>query len=187
MVVNGEERTGVTTMLIEEELDSGPILMQRETSIGKKETAPQLMLRLADMGADLLGETLKKFDEITPQQQQSAEATFAPILKRPDGLIDWGKSAADIERGVRGFQPWPNAYTHDKSQRLIVWKAEPVTIEDSHALEGEIVVAHGDELNVKCGEQTTLRLIEVQPEAKRRMSVRDYLNGTHHKAGDRFE
>lgn len=186
-IVNGEEKTGVTTMLIEEELDSGPILLQRETPIGRKEPAPELMLRLADMGADLLGETLKKFDEITPQQQQSSEATFAPILKRTDGLIGWSKSAAVIERSVRGFQPWPNAYTHDKSQRLIVLKAEPATIENNNAGEGEIVFAQGDELIVKCGEQTALRLIEVQPEAKRRMSVRDYLNGTHHKAGDRFE
>lgn len=185
-IVNGEEKTGVTTMLIEEELDSGPILLQRETPIGEKETAPELMLRLADMGAELLGETLKKFDDITPQQQQSG-ATFAPILKRTDGLIDWSKNAAEIERGVRGFQPWPNAYTHDKSQRLIVFKAEPATIENNNADAGEILVAHGDELLVKCDKQTALRLIEVQPEAKRRMSVRDYLNGTHHKAGDSFE
>ena len=186
-IVRGEEKTGVTTMHIEEELDSGPILLQREVAIASKETAPELMLRLADLGAELLGETLKKLSEITPQQQRSEDATFAPILKRADGQIDWSSNATTIERCVRGFQPWPNAYTHDNSQKLIIWKAEPYTTDDNDAAPGEIIVAHGDELIVKCGEGTALHPIELQAEGKRRMSVRDYLNGTHHKAGDRFD
>jgi len=186
-IVNGAEKSGVTTMLIEEELDSGPILLQKENAIGKAETAPELMLRLAEMGADLLGETVKKLDEITPRAQRSEEATFAPILKRGDGLIDWSTEAVEIERRVRGFQPWPNAYTHDRSHRLIIWRAEPTISEDSRAQAGEIIAADGDELVVQCGSQTSLRLVELQPEAKRRMSVRDFLNGTHHKPGDRFE
>lgn len=186
-IVNGEGKTGVTTMHLEEELDSGPILLQRETPIGERETAPELMLRLADMGADLLGKTLKRLDEITPQPQRDEDATFAPILKRADGLIDWSKDAFAIERGVRGFQPWPNAYTHYDSSRLIIWRAEPGKTENGQAVAGEVIVAQGDELVVKCGDQTELRLLEVQPEARRRMSVRDYLNGTHHKPGDRFE
>lgn len=186
-IVNGAEKTGVTTMLIEEQLDSGPILLQRETSIGERETAASLMLRLADMGADLLVETLNKLDEISPQPQRSEEATFAPMLKRADGLIDWSNAAFAIERRVRGFQPWPNAYTHYKSDRLIIWRAEPGKTEDSQAAAGEVIVAQGDELVVKCGDQTELHLLEVQPEAKRRLSVRDYLNGTHHEPGNRFE
>jgi methionyl-tRNA formyltransferase len=185
-IVKGEEKTGVTTMHIEEELDSGPILLQREVTIAPKETAPELMLRLADLGAELLGETLKKLSEIIPQPQRSGEATFAPILKRTDGQIDWSSSAATIERGVRGFQPWPNAYTHDNAQKLIIWKAEPSTM-DTEAPPGEIIVAHGDELIVKCGDGTALRLVELQGEGKRRIGVRDYINGTHHKAGDRFD
>ena len=186
-IVRGEEKTGVTTMHIEEELDSGAILLQREVAIASKETAPELMLRLADLGAELLGETLKKLGEITPEPQRSEEATFAPMLKRTDGQIDWSSSASAIERCVRGFQPWPNAYTHDRSNKLIIWNAEPYTMDDNEAAPGEIIVAHGDELIVKCGEGTTLRLVELQAEGKRRMRVRDYLNGTHHKAGDRFD
>lgn len=186
-IVNGEEKTGVTTMFIEEELDSGPILLQRETAIGPTETTPELMQRLAAVGADLLSETLAQLDTITPTPQRDQAATFAPMLRKTDGAIHWSKPAATIERGVRGFQPWPNAYTRHQSQRLIVWKAEVSESELSTAQAGEIITAHGDELVVKCGDETALRIIEVQPEARRRMSVRDFLNGTHLKVGDRFE
>jgi methionyl-tRNA formyltransferase len=186
-IVNGDQQTGVTTMLIEEELDSGPILLQKPTQIGQKETAPQLMLRLADIGADLMAETLKDFDKITPQPQQRERASFAPILKRSDGLIDWSKDAPAIERLVRGFQPWPNAYTHHGPSRLVIWQAEPHPTENQDGVSGEIMVATGGNLIVKCGDNTALRLMEVQPEAKRRMSVRDYLNGTHLPIGALFQ
>lgn len=186
-IVNGEQQTGVTTMLIEEELDSGPILLQKETQIGEKETAPHLMLRLADMGADLLDETLKQFEELTPQRQRDEDASFAPVLKRSDGLIDWTRNAATIERMIRGFQPWPNAYTNHGGGRLIIWKAEARQSTDQMASCGEVLKANGDELIVKCGEATELQLFEIQPEAKRRMSVRDYLNGAHLAAGAKFQ
>ena len=184
-IVNGEAKTGVTTMFIEEELDTGPILLQRDTPIGETETAPELMLRLSGIGADLLGETLTQLDAITPRPQHHHEATFAPMLAKQDGVVNWSRNAATIERCVRGFQPWPSAYTHYKSQRLIIWKA---AAEGSAlgALPGEVIFAHGDDLLVKCADETAIRLLEVQPEAKRRMSVRDFLNGTHLKVGDRF-
>jgi methionyl-tRNA formyltransferase len=184
-IVNGEAKTGVTTMFIQEELDTGPILLQRETLIGETETAPDLMHRLADMGADLLGETLAQLDVITPRPQRDEDATFAPMLRKQDGLINWSSNAATLERCVRGFQPWPTAFTHHRSQRLIIWKAS-AEVSSLDAREGEVIVAHGDDLVVKCGNETALRLVEVQPEAKRRMSVRDFLNGTHLKVGDRF-
>lgn len=184
-IVRGEEKTGVTAMFIEEELDSGPVLLQRETSIGETETAPQLMQRLATMGADLLSETLKQLNEITPHQQDHSKATFAPLLTKADGLIDWSASTAAIERRVRGFQPWPNAYTYYQTRRLIIWRSE--VEETSHEGEpGSVVAAHGEDLIVKCGEGTSLRLFEVQPEAKRRMSAKDFINGTHLRIGDRF-
>src|SRR5712691_8394805 len=110
-IVNSEKKTGVTTMFIEEELDSGPILLQRETEIGAEETAPQLMARLAAMGAELLSETLAQLNAITPRTQRDEEATLAPLLEREDGLIDWSMDAFAIERRVRGLQSWPNAYT----------------------------------------------------------------------------
>ncbi len=186
-IVNGEEKTGVTTMFIEEELDAGPLLLQRETPIGDNETAPALMMRLADTGADLLGETLKQFDTITPRPQRKHESTFAPMLTKEDGLIDWTRNAVTIERAIRGFQPWPSAYTLDKSLRLIIWQATPVAVSEASNVPGEVIAAHGDELVIACGDQTALRLLEVQPEAKRRMPVRDFLNGTHLKIGDKFE
>lgn len=185
-IVSGEAKTGVTTMFIEQELDSGPILMQSETQIGESETAPELMRRLAGTGAELLSETLAQLDAITPRPQHDQDATFAPILTKQHGLIDWSNNAATIERCVRGFQPWPNAYTHHNSHRLIIWKSTVTETTTAGARTGEVLAAHGDDLVVKCGDDTALRLLEVQPEAKRRMSVRDFLNGSHLKVGDRF-
>jgi len=185
-IVNGEVKTGVTTMFIEEELDSGPILLQRETMIGQTETAPELMQRLAGIGANLLSETFAQLDRITPRPQHDQAATFAPLLTKQHGLVNWLNNAATIERCVRGFQPWPSAYTHYKSHRLILWQADVSETTLMDGLVGEVLVAHGDDLVVKCGDETALRLIEVQPEAKRRMSIRDFLNGTHLKVGDRF-
>ncbi len=187
-IVNGETKTGVTTMFIAEELDAGPILLQRETAIGENETAPELMKRLAVIGAELLSETLAQLSDLTPRPQDQAQATFAPILARADGIISWSNPAAIIERAVRGFQPWPNAHTQHAGRRLIIWKAavSEIAVADESALAGEVVAAHGDELLVRCGDATGLRLLEVQPEAKRRMSARDFLNGTHLKVGDRL-
>ena len=184
-IINGDTETGVTTMFLEPALDTGPILLQQKTAIGETETAPQLMERLAEIGAGLLGETLARLDELTPQPQNDAEATFAPILKKEDGWIDWSQSAAAIERRVRGLQPWPNAYTSYNSKGMIVWRAQPLSSETS-ASAGEVIVAQGDDLVVSCGEQTALRLIEVQPEARKRMTARDFVNGMHVKVGDRF-
>jgi methionyl-tRNA formyltransferase len=160
--------------------------MQIETPIGETETAPELMRRLSGIGADLLSETLAQLDGITPRPQHDQEATFAPILTKQHGLVDWSNNATTIERCVRGFQPWPNAYTHHHSQRLIVWKSAVADSASADAPTGAVLVAHGDDLVVKCGGETALRLLEVQPEAKRRMSVRDFLNGSHLKVGDRF-
>lgn len=185
-IVHGETETGVTTMFIEPELDTGPILLQRKTKIGERETAPELMERLAEIGASLLGETLLKLDDLTPRPQHDRDATFAPILKKEDGLIDWSLSAFEIERRIRGFQPWPNAYTTFNSKSLILWEAQPSMSVTSGIANGELVVAQRDELVVQCGQRTALRVLEVQPEARKRMAARDFINGMHLKVGDRF-
>lgn len=185
-IVNGERETGVTTMFIEPTLDTGPILLQSKTEIGETETAPELMERLAEIGAGLLGETLARLHELTPRPQHDRDATFAPILEKEDGLIDWSRSAVEIERRVRGFQPWPNAYTSFNSKGLTIWHAQPVSSPSPDAAPGEVIVAHGDDLLVSCGEQTALRLIEVQPEARKRIRARDFINGMRLKVGDRF-
>ena len=185
-IVNGETETGVTTMFIEPELDTGPILLQRKTEIGETETAPELMERLAGIGAALLGETLSRLDEITPRPQRDRDATFAPVLEKEDGIIDWSQNAIAIERRVRGFQPWPNAYTSFNSKGLTIWRAQPIKSTVLDALPGELITARGDDLIVNCGEQTALRLLEVQAEARKRMPARDFINGLHVKVGDRF-
>jgi len=185
-IVNGETKTGVTTMFIEPTLDTGPILLQRETTIGESETAPELMERLADIGAELLSETLARLHELTPRAQNDADATFAPILKKEDGLIDWSRSAYEIERRVRGFQPWPNAYTTFNSKGLIIWEAQPALSVTTGIVNGEVILAHKDELVVQCGEKTSLRVLEVQPEARKRLAARDFINGMHVKLGDHF-
>lgn len=178
-IINGETKTGITTMFIEEKLDSGPILMQQVASIGQTETAPELTARLAELGAELLGETLVRLDTITPRPQVDRDATFAPMLEKEAGLIDWSSSACEIERCVRGLQPWPNAFTYHSTLRLIIWSAVPTVVDHSGAVAGQVLAAHGDELLVMCGEQTALRIAEVQPEARRRMSAREFLNGSH--------
>lgn len=184
-IVNGEIETGVTTMFIEPTLDTGPILLQQKTPIGEKETTPELMQRLAQIGAELLGDTLARLDDLTPRPQHDADATFAPVLRKEDGLIDWSLSAFAIERRVRGLQPWPNAYTSLNSKGLTIWSAEPATTTTT-APPGEIIVAHHGELVVSCGEQTVLRLIEVQPESRKRITVRQFISGARLRVGDRF-
>jgi methionyl-tRNA formyltransferase len=185
-IVAGEKETGVTTMRIVEELDAGPMLLQRATDIGQSETAPELMKRLAVLGADLLSDTLKGLEEIEPQLQRNEDATFAPILKREDGRIDWTMDTFAINCRVRGFQPWPHAFTTFRSHRLIIWEATPEWIEQLRFRPGQIIEARGDRLLIACGEGTALRVLQLQPEDSRRMSARDFLNGSHLKVGDVF-
>jgi methionyl-tRNA formyltransferase len=191
-LARGERETGVTTMLMDEGLDTGDILLQRATTIGEGETAPQLLERLSHEGAELLSETLARFPEVEPRPQHDDEATLAPILRREDGLIDWTLDAPGIERRVRGFQPWPGAYTSHNGRRLVVWRAEVSRVEDegdavrTRAEPGEIIEARGGALAVACGGSTTLRLLEVQLEGKQRVLARDFINGSHVSAGIRL-
>lgn len=185
-IIKGEAETGVTTMFIEPALDTGPILLQRKTAIGEKETAPELMQRLSEIGAELLGETLARLDDLTPRPQHDAYATFAPVLTKEHGLIDWSQSAFVIERRIRGLQPWPNAYTSFNSKSLILWEAQPAISVTAGIANGELIVVQRDELVVQCGHQTALRVLEVQPEARKRMAARDFINGMRPKVGDRF-
>jgi methionyl-tRNA formyltransferase len=191
-IVRGESTSGVTTMLMDEGLDTGPVILQRATPIGDEETAPELLERLSHLGAELLGETLSQLDSVVPRPQVEAEATHAPILKREDGLINWTFDAPDIARRVRGFQPWPNAYTTHEGRRLILWRAAQLPAEatdtsfDTRPAPGRIVEARGDELTVACGGGTLLRVHELQLEGKQRMRARDFINGMRVRAGDKL-
>jgi len=185
-IVNGETETGVTTMRIVEELDAGPVLLQSATTIADDETAPQLLARLAETGADLISETLKRLNEIEANPQATENVSFAPILKREDGLIDWSMDAYAIERQVRGFQPWPNAHTTLRSQRLIIYEAKPEWIEQLPFPPGQVIEAVRDRLTIACGEGTALRVFELQAEGGRRMPARDFLNGARVSVGERL-
>lgn len=181
-IVNGETRTGVTTMKMDAGLDTGGILLKREMEIGESENTPELMQRLSLLGADLLSETLAMHDELVPQPQDESLATFAPIMRKEDGLIDWNLNAQDISNRVRGFQPFPTAFTSFQGKKLTLWNAEPSEDVISGS-PGEILEAKGDSLLVSCG-SGTLKIEELQIEGKRRMQVRDFLNGTNVQVGE---
>ena len=182
-IVKGETETGVTTMQMDVGLDTGPMLLQRTILIGDEENTVELMERLSFVGADILSETLAGLDKIVPRQQVHENATLAPIMKREDGLIDWNLPAQDIVNRIRGFQPFPTAFTLLNGQKLTLWKASAVEIEEK-GKPGEIIVAKGDDLLIGCGNGTVLRVDELQPEGKRRMPTRDFLNGTKLVSGD---
>jgi len=181
----GETATGVTTMRIDAGLDTGDILMQKEIPLAPEETTETLAPRLAAIGADLIVETLLGLANGTVQArpQENSEATLAPVLKKEDGRIDFRRSAQEICNRLRGFQPWPGAFTSFRGKSLNVWEAKP--IEDRAAAPGALAV-ESSRLLVGCGDATTLELLTLQPEGKKRMSARDFLHGYHPANGERL-
>jgi len=182
-IVNGETETGVTTMAMDAGLDTGAILLQKATAIDDTETAVGLMTRLSRIGADLLSETLADLESIVPEPQDHGLSTLAPLMKREDGLIDWRMSARDISNRVRGFQPFPTAFTYLQQAKLTIWNALAADQTVIVGSPGQIVEAHGGDLLVQCGHDSTLKLIEIQPEGKRRMPARDFINGFRPETG----
>ena len=181
-IVNGETETGVTIIQMDEGLDTGDILIRSKTPIEAKENAVELMERLSHLGADTLSNALLNIDELVRTEQDNSKASFAPLMKKEDGLIDWKVNASDIERRVRGFQPFPTTYTFYKGSRLTIWSSS-VTGSDGSTVEGTVVEASGDYLVVACGDETALVIHEIQPEGKRRMPTRDFLNGAKLQVG----
>ncbi len=181
-IVHGEAETGVTTMQMDVGLDTGDILLQRATAIGADENAIGLMERLSVIGAELLSQTLTDLDGLKPVKQYESAATFAPIMKRDDGLIDWQMSARDIANRVRGFQPFPASFTFIDNAKLTLWQAN-LAETTSDATAGTVLTANGDVFEVACGDGSVLMIGEVQPEGKRRMMVRDFLNGAKPQIG----
>lgn len=200
-VANGESRTGVTTMRINAGMDTGPMLMRREMEIHAGETAPELSARMAEAGAALLLETLRGLEHgtIAPQAQDDSRATYAPMLRREDGRIDWSLTAQQIDNRMRGFAPWPGAFTAFRGQRGHLWgrphasKAaalSPSLSTLTPTVEGAILpgtlLANGADLDVMCGEGTLLRLEALQLEGRKRVSAREFLSGARLQPGERF-
>ena len=176
-IASGETLTGVTTMRIDAGLDTGDILLQKETSIEPQDTTETLSPRMAAMGAELLVETLRglKSGTIQPRPQDHSKGTLAPLLKKEDGRIDFRRPAVEIANRIRGFQPWPGAYTTFRGKNLHIWRARS---DGQSVKEGELSV-QGEQLFVGCGSGTVLELFEMQPEGKRRMAARDFVHGYH--------
>jgi methionyl-tRNA formyltransferase len=176
-VANGETRTGVTTMRIDAGLDTGDMLLKWETEIRPEENALELGTRLAAAGAQLLVETL--LDDPAPVKQDPGQATYAPILKKEHGEIDWNWPASKIFNRSRGLLPWPGVYSFFRGQMFHIWEARV----SSDALQGEpgLMSAMGKRLLVACGERTELELMEVQVEGRKRMSAAAFMNGHHLK------
>jgi methionyl-tRNA formyltransferase len=180
----GESNTGVTAMRIDAGLDTGDILLQKEISIEPNDTALTLGPRLAEIGADLMIETLRGLQAGTllARPQENEKATLAPILKKEDGRIDFHRTADDIYNRLRGFQPWPGAFTTFRAKTLNIWQAKPMP----HDLaEGQILVEN-NRLIVGCGKATSLELLEVQPEGKKRMSAHDFIPGYRPRDGEKL-
>ena len=183
-IVHGDNTTGVTTMQMDAGLDTGPVLMQRETEIDENETSTELMQRLSLLGADLLSETLAGYKTLTPQKQNEANASFAPLMKKEDGLISWMLGAKDISNRVRGFQPYPTAFTFLRGKKLTIWRSMVVEEPHNESQPGEIIEAAADRLVVFCGGDSVLKVDELQLEGKRRVSARDFINGVRLQVGE---
>ncbi len=183
-IANGETVTGVTTMRIDAGLDTGDILLQQELPITFDDTAETLSPRLAAIGADLMIETLNGLQTgvVHPHPQNHSLATLAPILRKEDGLIDFSRSAAEIFNRMRGFQPWPGAYTKFRGKNLQILKAQP---SDQTLPPAELKVS-SDRLNVGCGQNSSLELLEVQLEGKKRTSARDFIHGYRPQPGEKL-
>jgi methionyl-tRNA formyltransferase len=185
-IVNGETRTGNTTMRIDAGMDTGDMLLQQELAIGVEETAPELAARLSEAGAPLMAETLRGLAEgkVKPRAQNHVEATLAPPLKREDGKIAWARSAGEIYNRMRGFAPWPGAYTEFRGQTCHLW-GKPLSNEKAEAAAGTIVAAGGT-VRVVCGGGSLLELGSVKLEGRRQVTAAEFANGARLQAGERF-
>lgn len=185
-IANGETMTGVTTMLLDEGLDTGDILLKRQMPIAPEDTATTLAPRLAELGADLLVETLMELQRgiLEPVPQDDSLATLAPLLKKEDGLVDFSRSAREIHNRLRGFQPWPGAYTHFRGKNLKLIAAR-VSDSEPQLSPGELRVSD-DKLLAVCGSGAVLELLQVQPEGKKAMSASEFISGYRPAAVERL-
>ena len=199
-IVKGEMRTGLTTMRIDAGMDTGDILLQREMEIGPNDTAPELAARMSEAGAPLMEQTLRGLaaGSIVARAQNHAEATVAPILKKEDGRIDWNLPAPQIYNRMRGFAPWPGAYSAFRGQTCHLW-GEPVAdvtilpaeVRNNDAMTaaksapGTLLGAKNDWF-VSCGGATLLRLQSVKLEGRKQVSATEFANGARLKPGELF-
>ncbi len=185
-IANGETATGVTTMRINEGLDTGDILLQKEIAIALEETAVTLTPRLAAIGAELMVETLRGLEagRVQPRPQDHSRATLAPLLKKEDGRIDFARPAQEIANRLRGFQPWPGAFTTLHGKQISVTAAKAIAA--AAPIQPGMLSVEGERLLAGCGGATALELLELQPEGRKRMPARDFIHGYRPRSGERL-
>jgi len=188
-LANGESRTGVTTMLMNEGLDEGDLLLQRELEIEADEHSPALGARLAEAGAGLLVESaeLLASGRLPSRPQDHARATYAPILKREDGEVDFGLPAREIEGRIRGFDPWPGVWVTNAGRRLRILEGRVASGPAVEAPPGTVLGLTGEELVLVCGAGSRLLVSRLQPAGRRAIGARDAVNGRVVAEGDRFD
>jgi methionyl-tRNA formyltransferase len=186
-ILNGETSTGVTTMMMEERLDSGPILLQEEVPISLSKTAGELAEDLSIVGADLLLRTLDglRSKSIEPRVQDECRVSWAPRIKKEMAQISWEKNARDIHNQIRAMNPWPVAYTEFQGKRLHIWRSLPEDRSSSlEAAPGTFLGLSQNGLRVQCGEGTVVELFEVQMPSRGRVNGREFAIGTHLQKGE---
>ncbi|MBU4422082.1 methionyl-tRNA formyltransferase [Patescibacteria group bacterium] len=178
-ILNGEKETAISIMLIDKEMDHGPILMQKKVIILPNDTYGSLYTRLSQEYPELLIDTIKKYlsDKITPQEQNHTKATFTKLLKREDGKIDWTKPASEIERMIRAYDPWPGAFCEYTGKRVKILKASmpPKNYPDKHP--GQFFKTPSGGLATGCGQNTTLLIHNLQPESKKPITGEEFVKG----------
>ena len=182
-IMRGERQTGITTFLMDEGMDTGPMLLTASTSIGEDETAGELSQRLSKLGAEVIVDTLARLDALTPTPQRPDDATLAPRLKKPDGHLDWSRSARELANRIRGCNPWPGALTATPGGPLRIWRARSLPALDA-AEPGSLVVA-AETLAIATADGLVLPT-EVQPESRRAVAWPEFLRGARLAAGARF-
>lgn len=187
-IARGETETGVTTMLMDAGLDTGPILLQRPIAIAEEDTGGTLEARLAPLGAGLLLETLSRWErgDLVPIPQDDAKATLAPRIKKEEALVDWSRPAAEIHNRVRAFVPWPVAFVSvDSGQAALrIWKSKVAATVSAAANPGSLLGIEGEGLTVACGGRSALTLLEVQPAGRARMTAAAFARGKRLAPGD---
>lgn len=176
-IIRGERETGITTMFMAEGMDTGDMLLRETVEIRPDDTAGTLAPRLADVGGRLLVETMRrlKAGTLTPERQDDAQATMAPLLKKEDGQIDWTLSATDIANRVRGLSPWPGAFTFVLGERWTLWRVA-IGEEFPAASPGTVTKVTKDRVEVATG-GGTIHILDIQPSNSRRMTMAQYLAG----------
>lgn len=185
-IINGETSTGVTTMLMAEKLDAGPILLQREMAIPPVMTAGELSESLAAMGADLLIETLVALEKgtLNPVEQDESKVTWAPRISKDEARISWEKSAQQVHDLIRGMNPWPVAYSMFREEKIHIFRSVPEGKADEPAEPGTLLGLTKTGIRVQCGGGTVIELLELQRPAKARVTGREFASGSRLRPGE---